>query len=97
MPRSRSFTSEFEEARRRAPKVGARAPQTLSGSDARWNDERPVCDPAVRTSLGGGRGEAYQHNATPQPPAGGIDPPGWANISRRALGVPACGGGFGND
>ena len=88
---------EVEEARRRAPKVGARAPQTLSGSDARWNDERPVCEPAVRTSLGGGRGEAYQRNATPQPPLGGIDPPGWANISRRALGVPACGGGFGND
>ena len=34
-----------EDTRRRAPKVGGRAPQTLSGSDARWNDERPVVGP----------------------------------------------------
>ena len=75
-----------EDTRRRAPKVGARAPQTLSGSDARWNDERPVCEPAVRTSLGGGRGEAYQRNATDNHPRGALIPPGRANISRRATG-----------
>ena len=57
-----NITSQFEEARRRAPKVGARAPQTLSGS-ARWNDERPVLDPAVRTSLGGGE-DRHSVNAT---------------------------------
>jgi len=75
-----------EEARRRAPKVGARAPQTLSGSDGRWNDERPVVDPAVRTSLGGGRGEAYQRNATDNHPRVALITPGRANISRHATG-----------
>jgi hypothetical protein len=87
MPRRRSFAGQVEGARRRAPKVGARAPQTLSGSDARWNDERPVCDPAVRTSLGGGRGEAYQRNATPQPPAGALTPQGGqiSHVVRRGV------------
>lgn len=90
-------TGHVEDARRRAPKVGARAPQTLSGSDARWNDERPVCDPAVRTSLGGGRGEAYQRKAPDNHPRGALIPLGWANISRHALSMHACGGGCGND
>ena len=35
MPRRRSLASQVEDARRRAPKVGASAPQTLSGSNAR--------------------------------------------------------------
>jgi hypothetical protein len=77
---------EVEDTRRRAPKVGARAPQTLSGSDARWNDERPVVDPAVRTSLGGGRGEAYQRNATDNHPRVALITPGRANIYRGARG-----------
>jgi hypothetical protein len=70
-----------EDTRRRAPKVAARAPQTLSGSDARWNDERPVVDPAVRTSLGGGRGEAYQRNATDNHPRVALITRRWVDIS----------------
>jgi hypothetical protein len=73
-----------EDTRRRSPTFGARAPQTLSGSDARWNDERPVCDPAVRTSLGGGRGEAYQRTATDTQPADYLDHP---TVGRS---LPAC-------
>jgi hypothetical protein len=75
---------EVEEARRRAPKVGARAPQTLSGSDARWNDERPVVDPAVRTSLR--RRSRPQRKRDRQPSSGRIDCPWRVENSRRALG-----------
>ena len=95
MPCSRSFTSEFEEARRRAPKVGARAPLTLSGSDARWNDERPVVGPAVRTSRR--RRRLPQRKRERQPSLGRIDHPWRVEISRHALGMHACGGGCGND
>ena len=90
-------TATTRDARRRAPKVGARAPQTLSGSDARWNDERPVSDPAVRTSLGGGRGEAYQRNATDNHPRATLITLRWADIYRHALGMPARSGGCGDD
>ena len=93
----RSAADHAEDTRRHAPKVGARAPQTLSGSDARWNDERPVSDPAVRTSLGGGRGEAYQRNATDNHPRATLITLRWADIYRHALGMHACGGGCGND
>ena len=83
MAHSRSFTSQFEEARRRAPKVGARAPQTLSGSDARWNDERPVVGPAVRTSR---RRSLPQRTAPHNHPRGPLIPTGRANIYRGTLG-----------
>jgi hypothetical protein len=73
-----------EDTRRRAPEVGARAPQTLSGSDARWNDERPVVGPAVRTSRR--RRRLPQRKRDRQPSSGSIDHPWRVENSRRALG-----------
>ena len=73
-----------EDTRRRSPTFGARAPQTLSGSDARWNDERPVVGPAVRTS--GRRRRLPQRRRDRQPSSGRIHHPWRVEISRRALG-----------
>jgi hypothetical protein len=95
MPRSRSFTSEFEEARRRAPKVGARAPLTLSGSDARWNDERPVVGPAVRTSRR--RRRLPQRKRERTAVVGGIGPRRAGKYLTACARHGCLGGGCGND
>jgi hypothetical protein len=91
MPRRRSLTSQVEDTRRRAPKVGARAPHTLKGGDALRNDERPVCGPAVRTSRGGGDTDSV--SATDNRLRGTLVPLGQVNISPKTA-VTAIRGGL---